>query len=151
MTGRLVRLLDHGLERLHGWLEARERGQFDAAPLCRSPLASAAEYRRVWDDARRQSYPVVDRYEEQCGAAIEPAWFHQLALLTQVPIKQSPIEHRGTSQADRATRPCAEAAQGRRSDGYFTVGLRNVSASLRPRLSLSGTGLFSRFISRSEN
>ena len=54
-------------------------------------MAPSSEYHRLWAEAQRRSYPAVDRYEQECGAAIEPAWFHRLALLTQVAIKRSEI------------------------------------------------------------
>ena len=91
VTDRISRLVDRGLDRLRHGLEERTARKYDQSPLCHAPLAEPAEYRRLWEDAQRQSYPAIDRYEAQCGAAIDPAWFHQLALLTQVVIKQSEI------------------------------------------------------------
>jgi predicted O-methyltransferase YrrM len=91
MRSRFGRLVDRGADALRTRLESRTNRRFDAAPLCAAPMATAAEYQRVWEGARARSYPVVDRYEETAGAAIDPGWFQQLALLTQVPIKQSEI------------------------------------------------------------
>jgi hypothetical protein len=88
MTGRIIRLIDHALDRVRVSLDERSSRHYEDAPLCEAPLAEPAEYRRIWAEARQQSYPVVDRYEETSKAAIDPAWFQQLALLTQVPIKQ---------------------------------------------------------------
>jgi len=45
----------------------------------------------VWAEAKARSYPEIDRYEQASGAAIAPAWFHELALLTQVVIKKSDL------------------------------------------------------------
>lgn len=73
--------------RLDGW----ERQRYGRAPLCEAVLAPPAEYERLWLEARRQSYPEVDAYEQAVGAAIDPEWFHQLALRTQVAIKRSAI------------------------------------------------------------
>ncbi len=67
------------------------RRKHDQSPLCEVPLAQPSEYYRLWAEAKRRSYPAIDRYEQDCAAAIEPAWFHQLALLTQVVIKRSEI------------------------------------------------------------
>ena len=91
MTGRVGRLVDRGIDLLREKLEARASLRYDKAPLCDAPLAPPSEYQRLWTEARQRSYPVVDRYEETCGAAIDSAWFHQLALLTQVAIKRSEI------------------------------------------------------------
>jgi predicted O-methyltransferase YrrM len=88
---RVRQLVDRSIDRLRAKLEEKAARNYSSSPLCDAPLAPPAEYRRLWAEAQRQPYPVVDRYEETCGAAIEPAWFHQLALLTQVPIKQSEI------------------------------------------------------------
>jgi predicted O-methyltransferase YrrM len=84
-------LVDRGVDRLREGLEGMADRRYSAAPLCAAPLASPDEYRRIWADAKSRPYPVVDRYEATSGAAIDPAWFHQLALLTQVPIKRSEI------------------------------------------------------------
>ena len=88
---RVRRMFDRGADLLQERLEARASRRYETAPLCAAPLAPPAEYQRLWTEARNQSYPVVDRYEEACGAAIDPEWFHQLALLTQVPVKPSAI------------------------------------------------------------
>lgn len=89
--GRLAHLIDRGADLVQGKLDARAMRKFGTAPLCDAPLAAPSEYERLWHDARQESYPAVDRYEETCGAAIDPNWFHQLALLTQVPIKSSAV------------------------------------------------------------
>jgi methyltransferase family protein len=91
MTGRIARALNHGADRLRRTLDRHVQRKSAVSPLCRAPLASAAEYRRVWEEARRQPYAAVDAYEAECGAAIDPEWFQQLGLLTQVPIKHSAI------------------------------------------------------------
>jgi predicted O-methyltransferase YrrM len=91
MRRRVGRIVDRGLDALRGKLEEKAARAESTAPLCDAPLASPEEYRRRWAEARSRTFPVVDRYEESAGAAIDPDWFHQLALLTQVPIKQSEI------------------------------------------------------------
>lgn len=88
---RASRLIDRGVDLLQAILDERAARRYSGSPLCEAPLAPPAEYHRLWQEARSRTYPVIDRYEETCGAAIEPAWFHQLALLTQVPIKRSEI------------------------------------------------------------
>jgi predicted O-methyltransferase YrrM len=54
-------------------------------------LAPPAEYDRLWRDAMSKTYPAVDRFEVECGAAIDPDWLHALARLTQIVIKRSEL------------------------------------------------------------
>lgn len=91
MMRRVMSLVDRNADRVRARLEARSARRFATAPLCDALLAPASEYRRRWLEAQRQAYPVVDRYEEECGAAIDAEWFQQLALLTQVAIKRSEL------------------------------------------------------------
>ena len=86
-----ARAVNRTLDLVRRALNDRADRQYTTAPFCTAPLAPAAEYRRLWEDAHSRAYPAIDRYEEECGAAIDRAWFHQLALLTQVTIKQSDI------------------------------------------------------------
>ena len=91
MRRRVGGIVNRGLEALRGKLEENAARAGSTAPLCDAPLAPPEEYRRRWAEARSRTFPVVDRYEALSEAAIDPEWFHQLALLTQVPIKQSEI------------------------------------------------------------
>ena len=88
---RITRLLDRGLDAARARLEERVTWRYSHAPLCAVPMGPASEYQRRWAEAQQRSYPAVDRYEQECGAAIDPAWFHRLALPTQVTIKRSEI------------------------------------------------------------
>jgi predicted O-methyltransferase YrrM len=89
--GRARRLRDHAVDLLSASLELMARRRPALAPFGEAPLAPRSEYLRLWTDARSVSYPAVDRYEQACNAALDSEWFHQLALLTQVVIKQSDI------------------------------------------------------------
>ncbi len=89
--GRLGALADAGVDRLLTVLESWAGRRHSRAPLSAVPLATASEYRRRWTEAKSVAYPVVDQYEIECAAAIDPEWFQDLALLTQVPIKSSAI------------------------------------------------------------
>jgi predicted O-methyltransferase YrrM len=91
MRERISQWVDRGADRLRVALDARERRRFSEAPLCRTVLAPPDEYVRLWTEAQQKAYDEVDRYEASLGVAIDPAWFHQLALLTQVAIKRSEI------------------------------------------------------------
>ncbi len=72
-------------------LERQAEQPFMDAPFGRTPRASAAEYRRLWEHAKAQSFPAIDAFESESGAAIDQVWLHQLALLTQVTIKASDL------------------------------------------------------------
>lgn len=91
MKGPIGRIVDRSLDGLRAKLEENAARGYATAPLCAAPLASADEYRRRWVEARSRAFPVVDAYEASSGAAIDAEWFHQLALLTQVTIKESEI------------------------------------------------------------
>jgi hypothetical protein len=60
-------------------------------PFGDKPLADADTYRKIWQQAKQIPYPLIDQYETETGFAIDQGWFHDLALLTQVVIKQSDI------------------------------------------------------------
>lgn len=85
--GRDQRITPRELERLDR--EAYE--PYYTFPLGDAPRAEPETYRAIWEEARRIGYPEVDRFEAACGASIDPGWFHELALLTQVVIKESDI------------------------------------------------------------
>ena len=85
------RLFARSLDFLRAIFRKCSRGKYGYAPLCETPLAQPSEYYRLWHEAKSRTYPSVDRYEQDCEAAIEPDWFHQLALLTQVVIKRSEL------------------------------------------------------------
>lgn len=91
MTGRIARLVDRCVDAVQAALDARAIRRFAVAPLCAAPLAEPDEYRRIWHEARSVAYPAIDEFEASTAAALDPAWFDELALLTQVPIKQSAI------------------------------------------------------------
>ena len=88
---RIGRLVDRGVDRLRERLEKAVSRRRETPPFGDAPMAPASEYRRLSLEAQRLSYPAIDQYEKACGAAIDSAWLHQLALLTQVAIKQSEI------------------------------------------------------------
>jgi hypothetical protein len=89
------RRLAEGRDRLSSTLidrlERHRDRQWDQDPLCAAPLATDDEYRRRWEQACRECYPAIDAAERACGAAIDREWFEELALRTQVTIKQSPL------------------------------------------------------------
>lgn len=69
------------------WAERRWRN----FPFGRTPRASEARYKSLWEKERTASYPEIDAFEAQAGYAIDRDWFHDLALHTQIVIKDSPL------------------------------------------------------------
>jgi predicted O-methyltransferase YrrM len=59
--------------------------------LTTQPKASRETYQNLASVAVEQSYPEIDRFEEKTGHGIEPAWLHDLALHTQVVVKESTL------------------------------------------------------------
>lgn len=64
--------------------------RYEDAPLCSEPVGSRQDYLKRWKAAMEETHPSVDAFERACAAAVDPEWFHQLALVTQVSIKASP-------------------------------------------------------------
>lgn len=60
--------------------------RFNESPFGRVKVASQEEYERQWKQAKQESFPAVDELEVENGFAIDADWFHDLALITQVPI-----------------------------------------------------------------
>lgn len=65
--------------------------RFYEFPFGNSPRASADTYTKIWIEARKKQYPIIDDYENELGYSINEDWFQKLALLTQVVIKESDI------------------------------------------------------------
>ena len=61
------------------------------APLAVAPRADRETYIRLFEAAREVAYSEVDRYEQDVGAAIDRSFLDELALHTQVVVKNSPL------------------------------------------------------------
>lgn len=60
-------------------------------PLIRAPIADPGRYRTLADNVRNEIYPEIDHFENICNAAIDRDWLDDIALHTQVVIKNSPL------------------------------------------------------------
>lgn len=60
-------------------------------PFGDAPKASRETYMRLWEEARRVSYPEIDAVEKDYGFAVDPAWLDDLALHTQIVVKESTL------------------------------------------------------------
>ena len=80
------------LRRLRGAAaDPMERWNHD--PLGSAPHADAATYRALFERARALSYPDIDQLEASLGYAVDKAWLDELALHTQVVVKQSELNY----------------------------------------------------------
>lgn len=60
-------------------------------PLLSGVKASKETYLALWEKAKEKAYPEIDKLEQETGNAIDSAWFHELALHTQICVKESEI------------------------------------------------------------
>ncbi len=58
-------------------------------PFGRAPRASKERYTELWEEAKAQEYPEIDAYEKQSGHKVDTKWLNDLALHTQIVIKDS--------------------------------------------------------------
>ena len=79
------------LKKLKNAILFRNKNPYYNNPFGQKPLASRDEYLSIWKDAKNKSYPVIDEYEINMKHKIDSNWFHELALHTQVVIKESEI------------------------------------------------------------
>ena len=60
-------------------------------PFGREPLKTEKEYQRLAVEVQKKMYPEIDHFEECSGHSIDANWLNDLALRTQVVVKQSPL------------------------------------------------------------
>lgn len=61
------------------------------SPLTKTVKASEEDYLKIAEDAKKVSYPLIDEFENKISCKINPEWYHELALHTQVVKKKSDI------------------------------------------------------------
>jgi predicted O-methyltransferase YrrM len=60
-------------------------------PFGSTPRANSEIYQRLASEVRQKQYPEIDKFEQEQGFAIDTEWFHNLALHTQVVVKEAEI------------------------------------------------------------
>lgn len=83
-------------DRLSRWLRratGRSVRNPSVAALDAGPRADRATYLRLHANARAQQCIEIDRLEQRCGFAVDRAWLDDLALHTQVVLKESRINY----------------------------------------------------------
>jgi predicted O-methyltransferase YrrM len=73
------------------YLEYKSSAFWFDYPFGKQPRASIEEYFRLAKEVRLNDYPEIDEYEQKTGYFIDREWLHDLALHTQVVVKDSPL------------------------------------------------------------
>ena len=76
---------------LHQKLGSIITNHWNNFPFGSMPQASREEYINRAEIAKINKYPEIDKYENQVGFSVDEEWFHNLALHTQVVIKDSKL------------------------------------------------------------
>ena len=76
---------------LIGPIDALAYGSFYNFPFGDQPTASSSQYLEIWTKEKEKRYSVSDEYERKCGHSIDRNWLNNLALRTQVVIKDDDI------------------------------------------------------------
>ena len=84
-------MINRILRKIRYFYRGNDVNHFHDYPLGREPQATKEEYMAIWNKAKRKSYPKIDEYENKLQYRINDQWLHQLALHTQVVIKESEI------------------------------------------------------------
>ena len=62
-----------------------------ANPFGGALRADKIRYEALWEEEKQSLYPKIDGYEDQTGFAVDKTWLDNLALHTQIVIKDSPL------------------------------------------------------------
>ena len=77
--------------RLNRLTESAAKRRWHNNPFGDQPRATPEKYRKIWEQARTLEFQEIDQLEKQLGHRIPEDWFQELALHTQVVIKDSDI------------------------------------------------------------
>lgn len=87
----MTNLIKRFLRKLINPVQNGDANHFHNYPFGREPRSSKETYLEIWEKAKKHHYPMIDQFENDFGFAIDSRWFHDLALHTQVVIKESEI------------------------------------------------------------
>jgi len=73
------------------WLEVFSNQIWYNFPFGDKPMASHEDYLMLAKSVRLEAYPEIESYEQQTGFVLDTDWVEELALHTQVVIKDSPL------------------------------------------------------------
>lgn len=66
---------------------------FTADPFGTAPHATRAEYLRLWEEARKRTHADIDSFERSSGFAVDRDWLDELALHTQIVVKNNELNY----------------------------------------------------------
>ena len=84
-------MINQIITKLRNSFQKRNLSSFHDYPFGRQIRSNKLTYLEIWKKAKNQYYPVVDQFEKETGFSLDLHWFHELALHTQVVIKDSEI------------------------------------------------------------
>ena len=84
------RLVFRMLKPIQGALERQINARWHNYPFGQTPRGPRDKYILLATDAKKQIYPEVDAFEISTGFTLDTGWLQDLALHTQVVIKDSP-------------------------------------------------------------
>lgn len=79
------------LDELYNWAGRQSNHRWYNWPFGRELLADKPTYIKLSADSRLKIYPEVDQFESEMGYSVDVEWLHELALHTQIVIKDSEL------------------------------------------------------------
>lgn len=73
------------------WIENLSNYVWNNFPFGNTPKAKKEEYLRLAEEAKKEIYPEIDEYEKLKGFKIDKEWLDDLALHTQITVKNSKL------------------------------------------------------------
>lgn len=82
-----------GVYGIRSWINDRLDARWNNDPFGTEPLASAEEYRALFQSTRVKQFPEVDEVENETGFAVDRSWLDDLAFHTQIVRKKSELAY----------------------------------------------------------
>jgi predicted O-methyltransferase YrrM len=86
VSSKIARCVEIEFDKLANW-------EWYNYPLGPRPRAGSEVYQKLALEARQKQFAEIDRFELKHGFAIDSRWFHDLALHTQVVVKESELSY----------------------------------------------------------
>jgi len=91
MKQRLCHFSNKVARKVYKAADVWAKGYWHNFPFGDAPKASKEKYLELWEEAKAQQYPDIDAFEKSRGIAIDKDWLHDLALHTQIVVKESKL------------------------------------------------------------
>lgn len=89
MNKKFVHLSNKVARKVQKAVDVWARSYWHTFPFGSEPRATKDQYLELWTQEKSRSYPEIDSFEQEKGMSIDLDWFHNLALHTQIVIKDS--------------------------------------------------------------